>query len=155
MFLDRPIHTCVNRPLLPHPLLTFSFYPKHSSPTHSIQGSPEAQFIAKFEIETLLGLMPGSDGGGRMPNPPSYGGMGWGGMPAYGAMPQMYMAPPQMAYGGMMAGYVSQPAVDPYYGYHQQQQQQQQQQQSGGQQQAEASSAGNLFTLRWVHASYL
>eukprot|EP01042_Synura_sphagnicola_P003002 gene3002-3681_t len=108
--------------------------PTHADPgsnppvrTCSIQGSPEAQFIAKFEIETLLGLMPGSDGGGRMPNPPSYGGMGWGGMPAYGAMPQMYMAPPQMAYGGMMAGYASQPAVDPYYGYHQQQQQQQQQ----------------------------
>jgi len=88
--------------------------PPHADPgtnppirTVSIQGAPEQQFMAKFEIETLLGLMPGMDNrsyGGSMPS------MQWGAS-SYAPQAPMYMT-----------GYGQQSApshTDSYYGYNQ------------------------------------
>eukprot|EP01041_Mallomonas_annulata_P000751 gene751-1435_t len=112
--------------------------------TCSIQGSPDQQFMAKFEIETLLGLMPGGTdphgggGGGYgmgmgmgMSQGYGGGGMGMGGMAGMGmyggGQPNYGMGGGGGGMGmgmGMYGQSYSQPTTDSYYGYQQQQQQQ-------------------------------
>ena len=95
----------------------------------SIQGAPDQQFMAKFEVETLLGLMPSMDSGYN-----AYGGAGGGmygmggGMGAWGASPYGMQA----AGGGYAGQEYAQAPVDPYYGYQQQMQQTSQQTQPAG-----------------------